>query len=112
MTYIPQIPLWCWVLQGADALFFSQPTHALLCEPPQLTADGRFLALGALETRWLDGLGACVARCQHTTQFVMDDGPGEMDPLTEALTPPIQCGVVAGVDALGRYFCHVHLDDD
>ena len=108
MTYIPEVPLWCWVLEGENLMFFSQPTHAYLCEPPHLAPDGRFLALGASETRWLDALPACVARCQHQTQFFMDDTPVDSD-TPARLTPPIQCGVVAGVDALGRYLCHVHL---
>ena len=108
MTYIPEVPLWCWVMQGEDALFFSQPTHAFLCEPPLLAADGGFLTVGASETRWLDALSVCVARCQHQTQFCLDDQPYNLD-TGAGLTPPVQCGHVARVDRRARYFCDYHM---
>jgi hypothetical protein len=91
MTYFPYGPLWCWVLQGEDPLFFSQPTLAWL--------PG--------EVRFLTDRVACVARCQEETQFVMDDQAYDLDH-QRGLTPPVQCGRVASLDPRGRFFCDYH----
>ena len=71
--YAPHGPVWCWNVLGADAQYFSQPTvfwygSVLLPFPRSL---------------------ACVARCSHV--FWMSE------PDDSAITPPIQCGQVAGV---------------
>jgi len=88
MTMIPYGPLWCWVLTGADQMFFSQPTLAGLGPWALTLADDE----------------SCTARCQHETQYIADDHPGR----PEALTPPIQCGIVASEDATGRWLCDYH----
>ena len=86
MTYIPHGPLWCWMVQGPDAVFASQPTQTYLSGEYRVFTDR----------------AGCVARCQHTDQFLL-----EKEPLR--LTFPVQCGTVAGVDLHGRYLCDYHL---
>jgi hypothetical protein len=51
---------------------------------------------------------ACVARCQHETQFVLEEQPYDLD-TGGGFTPPVQCGIVARVDPRGRFFCFVHM---
>jgi hypothetical protein len=92
MTYIPVEPLWCWVLTGADQMFLSQPT----------------MAWGEGEAYFFTDWRACVARCQHETQFYLDDQPYALD-TGAGLTPPVQCGQVASLDTRGRYFCGYHM---
>jgi hypothetical protein len=94
MTYIPHGPLWCWVLQGEDQLFLSQPTVAWA---PWV--DGGVLAL-------TDRV-ACT-RCQHETRFCLDDQPYNLD-TGAGLTPPVQCGRVASLDRRGRWLCDFHM---
>ena len=93
MTYIPHGPLWCWMVQGPDAVYFSQPTMAWLSG----------------EVLWLTQRTACVARCQQYYQFRLDDAPYDLGDPSSGLTSPVQCGGVAGVDLQGRYFCDYHL---
>ena len=92
MTYIPDGPLWCWVLQGADVVFFSQPTCIWEGTAP----------------RWLGDLPACVARCGFQKHVVLDDRPFDLEHPEACLTPPIQCGAVAQLDPLGRFLCGWH----
>ena len=96
MTYVPHGPLWCWALQGADALFFSQPTETFLYTdtPTRYTFPGR---------------GPCVARCQHETRFVNTEVVWDMDqdPQPPCL-PPVQCGRVARLDPTSRFLCDLH----
>jgi len=111
MTYVPYAPLWCWALQGEDAMFFSQPTETHLSLPAVVDPDGSL---------WLDTptryafprSGPCVARCQDESRFVLDDAAHDAacarGDWTTGLTPPIQCGQVARLDPDGRFLCDYH----
>jgi hypothetical protein len=105
MTYVPRVPLWCWVLQGADVMFFSQPTEAIFVEPPLLAEDGRLRALGAMKRWFLGDRAACVARCQDLTYFVLDHDAFDRGEWDRAVAPPVQCGRVARLDPLGLFLC-------
>jgi len=87
MPYIPDVPLWGWMVQGADVVYFSQPTVAWLHD----------------ELMYLGHRSSCVARCQHHYRYVLDH---ELPP---RLTPPRQCGRVAALDLQGRYYCAYHM---
>jgi len=108
MTYVPRVPLWCWALQGAEAVFFSQRTHAELALPVPPGPDGMF-RIGEVETRWFD-TRTCVARCQYETIFIMDDAAEARGEHARSRMPPIQCGHVARLDPTGRFLCGFHYD--
>ena len=58
MTYIPDVPLWCWVLQGEDALFF--PNRRAPCSvSPTPGRGGALPGRQCLRTRWLEAQGCC-----------------------------------------------------
>jgi hypothetical protein len=82
--WVPTGPLWCWNVQGADAVFFSQPTH--------YWAGGRTVQVAPR--------GPLTARCQLQSWLEEHDGTGR--------THPIQCGYVAGLTPDGTYLCERH----
>ena len=83
MTQVPYGPLWCWGLQGDDALYLSQRTHAW--------------SLGSV-VRFLDT--TAVSRCQAISTLGEHDG--------SYTTPPIQCGCIAGPMPDGTTLCAFH----
>jgi hypothetical protein len=87
LTAVPYGPLWCWSLQGEDAVFFSQETIVWEGTVPRV----------------VDGRGACVARCEVQTVLRESDD--------SHTTPPVQCGEVAGLDHRGRLLCDWHMHE-
>jgi hypothetical protein len=85
--------LWLWPVLDEDAIFFSQDRRACL-------------ESGAHHWRRADHTSRRVARCQYTGPWVWPQGTGVYGP--EGPPMPVQCGMVAQPDALGRHLCARH----
>ena len=86
--FIPDGPLWCWNMQGADVLFLSQPT----------------VYWSGGKTFQMPVAGPCAARCQFESWCEEPDG--------SVRTHPIQCGRLALLLPDGTYRCFLHTGED
>jgi len=89
--YFPYGGLWFWPVGDPDAVFFSQ-------QP--------FSCLGYPGIRLGDHGAQRVALCQEVTRVVLGTETGVC--LQGHPVVPVQCGMVAQLDELGRYLCDLH----
>ena len=83
MILSPHGPLWCWGIQGDDAVFFSQPSH--------VWRGGTYMPFPK---------DRALLRCAFHEYLAELDGSYQ--------TPAIQCGHIAHMDTTGMALCEEH----
>jgi hypothetical protein len=87
----PCIPVWGWLVEGEDAVWFARATYAALT-PAEIGFDAQ-------------DLDVCMLRCEVALYVYHDD---EAAGTRLVCGYPVQCAAIAAPDAQGRLLCQDH----